>query len=364
LKLAAASGEIGATMLNEAKHFRLEDQGLVPRAGRTKQPVIVNEVSRSSEFWPNPLLPETRSEAALPMSIGSQLLGVLDLQSDQPSYFTTEYVNVLVTLAEQITIAVRNAQLFEDVRIAREQAERANTVKSAFLASMSHELRTPLNAVLNFSQFLSSGMLGSVNDEQIDMLNKITFSGKHLLNLINDVLDISKIEAGSLRLFVEDNIDLMQEVEVIAATGRALLADKPVEISTEIDPDIPVMTADRRRIRQILLNLVSNACKFTEQGKIVITLQRRADEAHLSIADTGPGIAREDYEAVFEAFRQTNTGIRLGSGTGLGLAISKRLAEIHGGRLWVESEPGSGSTFYVVLPVQTPELTQLQEVAT
>jgi len=240
----------------------------------------------------------------------------------------------------------------EEARRARAEAERANKVKTTFLASMSHELRTPLNAILNFSQFLASGMMGSVNAEQVEMLDKITFSGKHLLNLINDVLDISKIESGSLRLFVEPDIDLEEEAMAAADTGRALLKGKPVELKLDVAPDLPKITADKRRVRQILLNLVSNACKFTETGEVIISLGGKNDEALLSVKDTGPGIAPEEHELIFEAFRQSHVGIQHGSGTGLGLAISRRLAQAHGGRLWVESEAGKGATFHIALPVK------------
>lgn len=247
---------------------------------------------------------------------------------------------------------------------AKEAAERANSVKSAFLASMSHELRTPLNAILNFSQFVASGMLGPVNEEQIDMLEKITSSGKHLLNLINDVLDISKIESGSLRLFLEDNVDLTPEAQAVADTAKALVAGKPVQLALNVAPNLPRLIADKRRIRQIMLNLVSNACKFTETGRVVISLDTTDDEIRFSVQDTGPGIAREEFGLLFESFRQTRVGARQGSGTGLGLVISKRLAEAHGGRLWLESEVGVGSTFYVALPIVSAELTALLKEST
>jgi signal transduction histidine kinase len=249
----------------------------------------------------------------------------------------------------------------EETERAKEAAERANVVKSAFLASMSHELRTPLNAILNFSQFLASGMLGPVNQEQIDMLEKVTGSGKHLLNLINDVLDISKIESGSLRLFLEENVDLSLEAKSVADTAHALLVDKPVELRLELAPDLPRLIADKRRIRQIMLNLVSNACKFTMEGHVTLSLSKIGDEVRFSVKDTGPGIALEDYEIIFEAFRQTHAGVRHGSGTGLGLAISRRLAEAHYGRLWLESELGVGSTFHVAFPVHSPALVELLE---
>jgi signal transduction histidine kinase len=239
---------------------------------------------------------------------------------------------------------------------AREQAEKSNHVKSAFLASMSHELRTPLNAILNFSQFVSSGMVGPVNDEQVDLLEKLTMSGKHLLSLINDVLDISKIESGSLQLFVEENINLSEDVKAVIASGQILLKEKPVEIYFDMGSDLPLITGDRRRIRQIMLNLVSNACKFTESGHITVTLRKQEQELIFSVRDTGPGIAQEDHEIIFETFRQSETGMRVGEGTGLGLPISRKLAEAHGGRLWMESHIGEGSTFYVALPIQLVQM--------
>lgn len=285
-------------------------------------------------------------------------------QYDQRIQVTAkDEVGQLAATFNDMASAVQQREI--SLHAAREQAERADSVKSAFLASMSHELRTPLNAVLNFSQFLASGMLGSVNDEQIDMLKKITSSGKHLLNLINDVLDISKIEAGSLRLFFEDDVDLTEEVEAAADIGRAILKEKQVEVglNVEIAPDVPLLHADRRRLRQILINLVSNACKFTEVGEITISLYAQGDEVCMSVKDTGPGIAPEDFELIFEAFRQTVVGIHQGAGTGLGLTISKRLAEAHGGRLWIESVVGSGSTFHVALPFSPKSAPQLEKEA-
>ena len=154
-----------------------------------------------------------------------------------------------------------------ELRLAKEEAEQANEVKSHFLAAMSHELRTPLNAILNFSQFVSTSMLGPVNDEQVEFLNKITSSGKHLLSLINDVLDISKIESGALTLFIEEGIDLRTELRTVEDAGRAILNNKPVQLSVDVQENLPLVAGDRRRIRQIMLNLVSNACKFTGDGR-------------------------------------------------------------------------------------------------
>ncbi len=356
LRLQASSGSVGTAMLSSGRQFSLDDKGLVPLAARTNQPQIINDVTLSGDFFANPFLPSTLSEAALPMRVGNQFIGVLDMQADSKEYFSAEYADILQSLAGQIAVAVRNAELFSEVQLARDEAEQANIVKSQFLSAMSHELRTPLNAVLNFTQFVSTGMLGPVNETQVDMLDKVVHSGKHLLGLINDVLDISKIEAGALKLFVEDDIDLAKELEPIGATAVSLLDDKPVKVITQVADNLPLVVGDRRRLRQIMLNLVSNACKFTEEGYIKITLQQADDHIHFAVEDTGSGIAPEDHQAVFETFRQTDTGLRQGEGTGLGLPISLRLAEIHGGRLWFDSSLGVGSTFHMMMPIQNPQL--------
>lgn len=238
----------------------------------------------------------------------------------------------------------------------RERAERSEQVKAAFLASMSHELRTPLNAVINFTRFVLDGDTGPVNEQQQDLLGEVVGSAKHLLNLINDVLDMSKIEAGSLTLFIEDGINLNQILTSAASTGRSLLNGKPVSLELTVDENLPLIRCDRQRILQILLNVVSNACKFTESGTISITAQAVKDEVIIAIKDTGPGIALEDQAMVFEAFKQTKSGLRQAGGTGLGMPIAKSLAEAHNGRLWLESEAGKGATFSIALPIKSETL--------
>lgn len=239
---------------------------------------------------------------------------------------------------------------------ARERAERSDQVKSAFLASMSHELRTPLNAVINFTRFVIDGDTGPVNAEQTELLTEVVGSAKHLLNLINDVLDMSKIEAGSLNLFIEDDVNVNSIVTSVVSTGRSLLIDKTTKLHTDVQENIPLIRADRQRILQILLNIMSNACKFTENGDITVKVHQEKDEVVISISDTGPGIAPADQAMVFEAFKQTKTGLRQGGGTGLGMPIAKNLAEAHGGRLWLESEQGKGATFHVALPIKSETL--------
>ncbi|NWG17313.1 MAG: GAF domain-containing protein [Chloroflexi bacterium] len=353
IRLHQGVGEAGDQMVKMGKQFHMGHAGLVPQAARTRQAALSNNVLQDPRHLPNPLLPDSRAELAIPMLYQGNLIGVLDLQSQQVNRFSDEDIRILKTLADQIAIAVRNSQLFEQTVAALAQAERANSVKSAFLASMSHELRTPLNAIINFTKFVAKGMMGPVNDEQIETLNEVIDSAKHLLNLINDVLDMSKIEAGSLNLFVEPGVDLNVMLKTLMATGKTLLADKPVDLRLEVDAPLPAITGDRQRILQVLLNVLSNACKFTEEGRITIQARHVDDEVFFAIEDTGPGIAPEDQPLVFEAFKQTETGLRQRGGTGLGMPISRSLVEAHGGRLWLESEPGKGTIFYVALPALT-----------
>lgn len=261
------------------------------------------------------------------------------------------------------TLAVQNATLEttnKSLDIARREAEAANQLKSQFLANMSHELRTPLNAILNFTKFVSVGMMGEVSEQQVETLDKVTDNGKHLLSLINDLLDISKIEAGQLKLFVEDDIDLSNEFNAVVHVARGLLAEKPVHLEVDLQDPLPHLTGDRRRLRQIMLNLVSNACKFTEEGSVHLSLKQDGDALLFAVRDTGIGIAPEDHELIFESFRQTSDGLKKGGGTGLGLPICRRLTEVHGGKLWLESTPGVGSTFYARIPLASPDIAAMK----
>jgi len=357
LKLAASSGDIGAKLLEQGVPVHLNDRpGLIPLAVRNRKAAVTNDTAASPDYKAHILLPATRSEVALPMIFGDKVVGVLDLQSEQTNRFSSNDTEVFATFANQIAVAIRNAELFEQVQAAREQAEQADKVKSTFLASMSHELRTPLNAIINFTRFVAKGSLGPVNQQQVDTLNEVVDSSKHLLNLINDVLDMSKIQAGSLRLFIEDNVSLPTILDSVIATAKSLIADKPVELRTEIATDLPPARVDRQRILQVMLNIISNACKFTEEGYVKVCARQDKDELLLSVEDTGPGIAPEDHDAVFEAFKQTTTGLRQAGGTGLGMPISRSLMQAHGGRLWFESTPGKGTTFYIALPVKSETL--------
>jgi signal transduction histidine kinase len=333
------------------------EPGIVALAARTREAARINDVTQSPLYLSYPSLQNARSEVAIPIMLGNRLLGVFDLQSDEVNHFSEDEMRVLHTLAEQIAVAMRNAELYTQEQNSRTEAELANQLKSQFLASMSHELRTPLNSIINFSRFVAQGAVGSINKKQEELMRMVIESSEHLLSLINDVLDISKIESGLLELLVDQDVDINRILSGVITTGQGLLVNKPVELVLDIG-ELPPIVADQRRIRQIILNIVSNACKFTTKGSITIKAWQDNGEIKIMIKDTGPGIAAEDHEAVFETFRQTEVGLAHGTGTGLGMPISRRLAEAHGGRLWLESMPGEGATFYVALPIHSEELAQ------
>ena len=230
------------------------------------------------------------------------------------------------------------------------ELESASKHKSEFLASMSHELRTPLNAIIGFSQVLRERMVGQLNEKQEEYLDDILSSAYHLLSLINDVLDLSKVEAGQVELDVAP-FSLLDALESGVVMVRERAFDDDVRIALLADPDADAVEGDERRIRQVVFNLLSNAVKFTpEGGAVEVSAARLNGEVRVSVSDTGPGIAPEDRERVFEEFQQTEAGVEQREGTGLGLALSKRYVELHGGRIWVESEVGEGSTFVFTLP--------------
>ena len=277
-------------------------------------------------------------------------LGSLERALNRMLEAIRERDNQTVKLNEQLEQRVTEAEQ------ARAEAERSNQVKSAFLASMSHELRTPLNAVINFTKFVAQGDLGEVNDEQKDMLMEVVDSGRHLLHLINDVLDMSKIESDALTLFVQDNVDVSEIIDTVVKSGEVLIQDKDIELRKVVPDDLPLIRADGQRVRQILTNLMSNAIKFTVEGHIEVHASYTDDSITITVKDTGAGIAKADFESIFDAFKQTEQGMLTGGGTGLGLPISKSLAEVHGGKIVLDSEVGKGSTFQLVIPIKSESL--------
>jgi signal transduction histidine kinase len=240
----------------------------------------------------------------------------------------------------------------DELRRLYSELETASRHKSEFLASMSHELRTPLNAIIGFSQVLRQRLYGEINDKQAEYLDDILSSGNHLLSLINDVLDLSKVEAGQVELELA-TFSLRETLERGVVTVRERATSVGVHVSLDLAPDVDLVYGDERRVRQVVFNLLSNAVKFTpEGGSVVVASARVAGEVQVSVTDTGQGIAPEDHDRIFAEFQQTDVGLSQREGTGLGLALSKRLVELHGGRIWVESELGHGSRFVFTLPIE------------
>ncbi len=351
----AASSEGGRRMLARGHKLEVGKVGMVGYVTGTGKPRIALDVGEDAVHFVNPDLPETRSEMTLPLRVHGEVIGALDVQSTEEAAFTDEDVAVLQTMADQLANAIENARLFGEIEQTAERLKELDRLKSQFLANMSHELRTPLNSIIGFSRVILKGIDGPLTDLQRTDLQAIYESGQHLLGLINDVLDVSKIEAGKMELTFE-SVDLREIIKGVMSTAIALVKDKPIELQQSIAPGLPVVRGDARRIRQVCLNLVSNAAKFTEQGFICLAAEARLNEVVISVADSGVGIPPEKIEKIFEPFTQVDaSSTRRAGGTGLGLSISKQFVELHSGRIWVESTPGEGSTFYFTLPIeQTP----------
>jgi signal transduction histidine kinase len=289
----------------------------------------------------------------VPLLREGRILGGLVVLRKTPGRFAPEVVELLKTLAAQSAIAIQNARLFRELEDKSQELEAASRHKSEFLANMSHELRTPLNAIIGFSEVLGERMFGELNEKQAEYVDDILSSGRHLLALINDILDLSKVEAGRMELELS-RFDLPAAIggAVILVRERANRHGLGLDVS--VDDRLGLFVGDERKIRQVLLNLLSNAVKFTPEGGRIAVRAIPADGAvEISVSDTGIGIAAEDQEAIFQEFRQVGTDYaRKREGTGLGLALARRFVDLHGGRLWVKSRPGEGSTFTFTIPVR------------
>ncbi len=355
LLLKAGAGNIGRLMSLEGREINIDDDSIVARAARTHKGVLENNVRRIVDFMPHPLLPETRSEMALPMLVGGKLIGVLDLQSDEEDYFTQEDLNVQTTLAAQIAVAVENANQYAIQVQTSAKLREVDVLKSEFLASMSHELRTPLNSIIGFADVLLEGLDGDLNERMEEDVRLIRESGNHLRGLIGDILDMSKIEAGRMDLRYEE-VDITQLANDVVATAAPLAQEKKLFLHLDIDDDVRSVMADRTRVRQVMWNILGNAIKFTEKGSVTISVQAQPNHVLCSIRDTGIGIKEENIDTVFEQFRQIDGGLnRAAGGTGLGMPITKKLVELHGGDIWIESVYGQGSTFLFTIPYEPPK---------
>ncbi len=488
LVLTAGYGDMIEQMLAEGHRVKW-GKGIIGTVAATNKPFLSNNVLELLNYVPHPLLPNTRSELAVPLRVGNRVVGVLDIQSDQEERFKPEDITLMQSLADQTAVALQNIQLLEEMRETLKQVERLNQrltqstwaefgdevsttgfryrggrratitpesdawlplmglaanrkklvrqrtesngkyqrdelavplklrgeiigylgitrdetsgwleeeveavetvatqismalenarlsheqektivrlrdvdkLKSNFLASMSHELRTPLNSIIGFADILLQGIDGELSENAITDITAIYNSGKHLLALINDILDMSKIEAGRMEL-ARNAIEVPQLFDDVSASVSSLLKDKPVELQQHLAPDLPPIWADPLRISQVLINLVSNAIKFTEEGSVTLGAELFGNKLmHIYVSDTGIGIPKDKFDLVFEHFRQVDArSNRKYQGTGMGLAISKQLVELHGGEMWLDSEEGVGSTFHFTVPLaETAETPQ------
>ena len=342
--------------IQRAEPVRL-GQGALGQAAARREPVQVSDIREAPFYSARPrvrdLLVESgyRSVLAVPLMVEDRILGALVVLRREVGEFAQEAVNLLQTFATQSALAIQNARLFTEIEEKGRQLEVANRHKSEFLANMSHELRTPLNAVIGFSEVLLEKMFGEVNTKQEEYLKDIYDSGRHLLSLINDILDLSKVEAGRMELELT-RFDLPAAIDNALTLVKGRAANHAIKLTPHVDPRLGEFVADERKLKQVLVNLLSNAVKFTPEGGHVEVRAAPADGGvEIAVTDTGIGIAPEDHEAIFEEFRQVGSDYaRKREGTGLGLTLTRRFVELHGGRIWVKSAPGEGSTFTFTLP--------------
>ena len=333
---------------------RLGD-GVVGRAAASREPVSVPNILQESAYAPRmrQILERFgfRASLAVPLLREDRIIGGLVVRRKSTGEFRPEVIELLKTFATQSVLAIQNARLFREIEEKSQQIEAANRHKSEFLANMSHELRTPLNAIIGFSEVLQERYFGELNEKQAEYTDDILTSGRHLLSLINEILDLSKVEAGRMELELA-TFDLPLAIDNARTFVRERATNHGITLEVKVDERIGDIVGDERKIKQILLNLLSNAVKFTpEGGRITINARPANGAIEISVTDTGIGIAEEDQPRIFEEFRQVGNESKKIEGTGLGLTLAKKFVELHGGRIWVESEVGKGSTFVFTLPL-------------
>ena len=353
-RLRATHGTDEAMIAAIRKQGIRTDERIIARATAQRAPVQIPDLAKepSSPIVDIVIRAGYRAVLVVPLLRPGEVVGALVVRRKQPGEFPKSTVELLETFADQSVLAIQNARLFREIEEKGRELAEASKHKSQFLAKMSHELRTPLNAILGYTELVLDSIYGEPTEKMRTVLERLQANGKHLLGLINDVLDLSKIEAGQLTLSLDD-YSMRDVVHGVISAVEPLAAEKQLAFKAEVAPELPTGHGDGRRLSQVLLNLVGNAIKFTDKGEVAIRAEATNGAFTVAVCDTGPGIAPTDQAKIFEEFQQADSSItRKKGGTGLGLSIAKRIIEMHGGRIWVESKLGRGSTFYFTLPVR------------
>jgi signal transduction histidine kinase len=321
------------------------------RAFIEEKPIHVLDVQAQAQPAPQALLTGARTLLAVPLLREGTPIGVITIWRDFVEAFTDRQINLVKTFADQAVIAIENVRLFQEIQEKNKQLEAANRHKSQFLANVSHELRTPLNAIIGFTRLVLRKTEGQIAGLQKENLQKVLVSSEHLLNLINGLLDLSKVESGKMEVFAE-TFKLDEVVRVAVSTVEPMLKVGRVRLVTEVTPDIPPLHTDKNKLKQSLLNLLSNAAKFTEKGEIKISAWSENGSLKLVVSDTGIGMNAEALNYIFDEFRQADMSTtRRYGGTGLGLAIVRKFINLMGGEIGAESETGKGSKFTITMPM-------------
>ena len=333
--------------------LRVGDETVIGQAAIKRAPEQVPDLADLPDY-PIPYVQQAgfRALLAMPLLREDRLIGGLVVRRKVAGEFPAPVVDLLQTFAAQSVLAIHNARLFHEIEEKGRELEIANKHKSEFLANMSHELRTPLNAILGYTELILDNIYGDVPEKIQEVLERLEKNGRHLLGLINDVLDLSKIEAGRLTLSL-DEYSMGEVVQTAFTSVESLAAEKKLELKVKVSKDLITGKGDEQRIAQVLLNLLGNAIKFTEKGEVRVEATVSDKTFLVSVSDTGPGLSEADQKKIFEEFHQADgSSTRQKGGTGLGLSISKKIVEMHGGRIWVESALGKGSTFRFTLPIR------------
>jgi signal transduction histidine kinase len=331
------------------------DDPLLVRALKEREPVQVPDIRDEPSV--NEVVQRAGYRALLiaPLMRPDHIVGFLVVRRKEPGQFPRETVELLTTFAAQSVLAIQNARLFSEIDEKSHQLEVESRHKSQFLANMSHELRTPLNAILGYTELILDQIYGEAPDRMRQVLERVQANGRHLLSLINDVLDLAKIEAGQLALSLGD-YSLNEVVHGVVDAVEPLAVGKGLALKADVPAQLPIAHGDERRVAQVLLNLVGNAIKFTDKGEVAVTASAANGSLTVAVCDSGPGISPADQARIFDEFQQADSSTtRTKGGTGLGLAIAKRIIEMHGGRIWVESDLGKGSRFFFTLPVKAEQ---------